>query len=72
MFFRRAVATLNPADYPELDRIPPLDSDEMKAWIEEADLANAPDIAPTGLNGCSNSTNAQALADAGPDGNCTS
>ena len=65
-----AVTALNPANYPALDVRPPLDSDEMKQWIEEADLDNAPDIPPTGLNGCSNSTNAEALAKAGANGNC--
>ncbi|KAM0790666.1 hypothetical protein ACM66B_004525 [Microbotryomycetes sp. NB124-2] len=65
-----AITGLNPANYPALDITPPIDSPEVQQWIKEVDLDNAPDIPPTGLNGCSNSTNAQALAKAGADGNC--
>ncbi|GAA5891295.1 hypothetical protein JCM8208_002575 [Rhodotorula glutinis] len=65
------IATLNPANYPPLDRLPPTDSPEVQEWLSQIDLANVPDWAPTGLNGCSNSTyNADALAAAGPDGAC--
>ncbi|KAK4052409.1 chitin deacetylase [Microbotryomycetes sp. JL201] len=65
-----AITALNPANYPALDVTPPIDSPEVQQWIKDADLANAPNIPPTGLNGCSNSTNAEALSKAGADGNC--
>ncbi|BGP50413.1 chitin deacetylase [Rhodotorula kratochvilovae] len=64
------IATLNPANYPPLDQMPPLDSPEMKEWLAQIDFDNIPDVSPTGLNGCSNATNAAALAAAGDDGNC--
>ncbi|GAA5843059.1 hypothetical protein JCM9279_001846 [Rhodotorula babjevae] len=65
------IATLNPANYPPLDRLPPTDSPEVQEWLSQIDLANVPDWAPTGLGGCANSTfNADALAAAGADGAC--
>ncbi|GAA6000581.1 uncharacterized protein JCM10292_000495 [Rhodotorula paludigena] len=64
------ISTLNPANYPALDVIPPLDSPEMKQWLSEIDLENIPNYGPTGLNGCSNATNAEALAQAGGEGRC--
>ncbi|GAA5876922.1 hypothetical protein JCM8547_006311 [Rhodosporidiobolus lusitaniae] len=64
------ILTLNPADYPELDRIPPVDSPEVQQWLSEIDMENIPNIPPTGLNGCSNATNADAVANAGEDGTC--
>ncbi|TNY23310.1 putative chitin deacetylase [Rhodotorula diobovata] len=65
------IATLNPANYPPLDRLPPTDSPEVQEWLSQIDLSVVPGNAPTGLNGCSNTTvNADALADAGEDGNC--
>lgn len=66
-----AVTALNPADYPALDVVPPIDSDLMKQWIAEAKLDTVPDIPVNGENGCSNTTvNAQAVTDATSDGNC--
>ncbi|WAR61210.1 hypothetical protein PtB15_13B462 [Puccinia triticina] len=57
--------------YPPLDKIPPTDSEVVKAWLSKIDLSKAPTSKPTGLNGCSNTTfNADAIAKAGPDGNC--
>lgn len=65
------VNTINPADYPALDVVPPIDSDLMKQWIAEAKLDTVPDIPVNGENGCSNTTvNAQAVSDAASDGNC--
>ncbi|GAA6029177.1 hypothetical protein JCM8097_001638 [Rhodosporidiobolus ruineniae] len=65
-----SIATLNPALYPALDRIPPIDSPEVKQWLSEIDLDNIPDIPPTAPGGCSNSSNAAALSEAGEDGRC--
>lgn len=66
----RAVSRLNPADYPPLDRIPPLDSPEMRQWLSEIDLSNVPGNSPTYPGGCANQSNAQAVKDAGEDGTC--
>ncbi|KZT74900.1 carbohydrate esterase family 4 protein [Daedalea quercina L-15889] len=53
-------ASLNPKNYPTLDKTPPTDSDEVKQWIQE--VANSgvpiPDFAPTNPGGCSNNTEA--------------
>ncbi|GAA5894606.1 hypothetical protein JCM6882_004860 [Rhodosporidiobolus microsporus] len=65
-----SIAQLNPANYPELDRVPDVNSPEVQQWLSEIDMDNVPDIAPTGLNGCSNATNADAVANAGEDGTC--
>jgi hypothetical protein len=66
-----SVTALNPASYPALDIVAPIDSAEVQQWIADADLDNAPKIAVNGENGCSNTTaNAQAIANAGSDGNC--
>ncbi|GAA5869184.1 hypothetical protein JCM3774_003974 [Rhodotorula dairenensis] len=64
------IATLNPADYPPLDRIPPLDSPEMKEWLSMIDLDNIPDFGPTGIGGCANETNAAAVQNGNEDGSC--
>ncbi|BGP57143.1 hypothetical protein JCM8202_005419 [Rhodotorula sphaerocarpa] len=64
------ISRLNPADYPPLDRIPPLDSPEMRQWLSEIDLSNIPGITPTYPGGCANQSNAQAVTDAGEDGTC--
>ncbi|GAA6003967.1 hypothetical protein JCM10207_006490 [Rhodosporidiobolus poonsookiae] len=65
-----SIANLNPANYPALDVIPPIDSPEVKQWISEIDWTNIPKIGETGIDGCSNATNAQAVAEAGEDGRC--
>lgn len=64
------IATLNPADYPPLDHVPPLDSPEMKEWLSQIDFDNIPDVSPTGLGGCANATNALAVQNGGEDGAC--
>ncbi|SCV71529.1 BQ2448_3117 [Microbotryum intermedium] len=65
------ISRLNPANYPPLDKVPPTNSPEVQAWIAQADLANAPNIPVTGINGCSNSTfNADGLKNAGSNGYC--
>ncbi|KAK4052001.1 chitin deacetylase [Microbotryomycetes sp. JL221] len=61
---------LDLSEFPELDRIPPINSPKVQQWIREVG-DRLPNIPLTGLNGCSNSTfNAQALKDAGADANC--
>lgn len=62
------VAGLNPANYPALDRIPPIDSPEVQQWIKEVDLSNVPNIPLTNLGACSNASNSQAVADAAKNG----
>ncbi|KAH9456462.1 hypothetical protein Pst134EB_012660 [Puccinia striiformis f. sp. tritici] len=63
-------ANLNVALYPALDRLPPLDSPLVKEWMSKIDWSKAPTSPPTGLGGCVNATNADAVADAGKDDNC--
>lgn len=55
-----AGASLSPKNYPALDKTPPLDSDEVKQWIEEVKNSGVtiPDFAPTNLGGCANNTEA--------------
>lgn len=65
---QRIVANLNPANYPALDRIPPIDSPEVQQWIQEVDLSQAPNIPRTELGACSNSSNSQAVSDAAKNG----
>ncbi|KAF8595131.1 hypothetical protein BDV93DRAFT_564699 [Ceratobasidium sp. AG-I] len=65
-------AAIVPSSYPALDAIPPLDSAEVKQWIQE--VANSgikiPTVAQTSLGGCSDPANAAALANATSAGNC--
>ncbi|GAA5959445.1 hypothetical protein JCM3765_002329, partial [Sporobolomyces pararoseus] len=63
-----SIANLNPANYPALDRIPPIDSPEVQQWIKEVDLSQAPNIPLTQLGACSNSSNSQAVTDASKNG----
>jgi hypothetical protein len=57
--------------YPPLDKLAPTDSDVVKAWLAKIDMTKVPAIKPNGLNLCANTTvNADAIAKAGPDGNC--
>ncbi|GAA5897631.1 uncharacterized protein JCM6883_006761 [Sporobolomyces salmoneus] len=63
-----SIATLNPANYPALDRIPPIDSPEVQQWIKEVDLSQAPNIPLTQLGACSNASNSQAVTDAAKNG----
>ncbi|KAH9937406.1 uncharacterized protein B0H18DRAFT_1151881 [Fomitopsis serialis] len=55
-------AALKPANYPALDKTPPLDSDEVKQWIQEVQNSGVPipDFAPTNPGGCANNTQAAA------------
>ncbi|OAV89892.1 hypothetical protein PTTG_00068 [Puccinia triticina 1-1 BBBD Race 1] len=61
---------LNVALYPALDRLPPLDSPLVKEWMSKIDWSKAPTSSPTGLGGCLNSTNADAVSKSGKDDNC--
>lgn len=63
---------INIAEFPELDQVPPTNSAEVRRWIQEVAAKGAiPNVPTTGIDGCSNTTyNAQALKDAGADGNC--
>lgn len=65
-----SVAALNPANYPTLDKTPPIDSPQVKEWLSQIDLSGVPSIAANGVNGCSNSTNSAAVANASASGNC--
>lgn len=60
------------ANWPPLDQIPPLDSPQVKQWIQE--VANSgitiPTVPPTTLGGCAEPANAAALANATAQGNC--
>lgn len=64
-------ASINANQYPPLDKVPPTDSDVVKSWITRIDMSKVPNIPPTGLDGCSNTTfNADAIAKSGPDNRC--
>lgn len=63
-------AAISTQQYPPLDKIPPTDSDVVKAWLSKIDMSKVPGNKPNGLNGCGNTTNADAVAKAGPDGAC--
>ncbi|CAA7258751.1 unnamed protein product [Cyclocybe aegerita] len=47
-------ATLAPASYPTLDRLPPIDSPEVQEWIQEVKNTGIviPDLEPTVAGGC--------------------
>lgn len=62
--------TLNIASYPPLDLVPSVNSPEVKEWLSQIDMTKIPSSAPTGLNGCSNASNAAAVKSAGANGNC--
>ncbi|GAA5926289.1 uncharacterized protein JCM15063_000238 [Sporobolomyces koalae] len=63
-----SIANLSPANYPALDRIPPIDSPEVQQWIKDVDLSQVPNIPRTQLGACSNSSNSQAVTDAAKNG----
>lgn len=42
-----AATGVNPADFPTLDQVPPLDSPQAKAWIAEIDMSKVPNIPKT-------------------------
>lgn len=63
-------STLNIASYPALDKVPPVDSAQVKKWLAAIDMSKVPNIPPTQLGGCSNASNSLATSKSGPDGNC--
>ncbi|MBW0462484.1 hypothetical protein O181_002199 [Austropuccinia psidii MF-1] len=56
--------------YPTLDRIPPLNSPQVQQWLSQIDMTKVPQIPPTATGGCNNPSNANLMAQAGPDKNC--
>ncbi|CDO69774.1 Carbohydrate Esterase Family 4 protein [Trametes cinnabarina] len=52
----------NAADWPELDKIPPTDSDQVKEWLKELDGYDIPDITPTQDGSCAGDPAAAAQA----------
>ncbi|GAA5972186.1 hypothetical protein JCM11641_002533 [Rhodosporidiobolus odoratus] len=66
-----ALTSISAANFPPLDKRPPLNSPQMQSWLEEAELDSVPVIGLTGVGGCGNATfNADAISKAGPDDNC--
>lgn len=63
-------AVLNIASYPALDKVPPVDSPQVKKWLSEIDMSKVPKISPTQLGGCTNASNAAAVGKSGADGSC--
>lgn len=63
-------ATVNIASYPTPDVIPPTNTSEVQDWINAIDWSTIPDIPPTYSRICSDAQNAQAVAQAGAEGNC--
>ncbi|PCH33355.1 carbohydrate esterase family 4 protein [Wolfiporia cocos MD-104 SS10] len=57
-----AAYTINPKDYPTLDKTPPTDTDLVQQWIQEVQDSgiSIPDIPVTNLGGCANNTEAAA------------
>ncbi|KAI0832104.1 hypothetical protein BC628DRAFT_1336222 [Trametes gibbosa] len=50
------------ADWPELDKVPPTDSDQVKEWMKELDGHDIPDITPTQDGSCAGDPAAAAQA----------
>ncbi|KAI0352132.1 hypothetical protein OH77DRAFT_1409865 [Trametes cingulata] len=50
------------ADWPELDKIPPTDSDQVKEWMKELEGHDIPDITPTQDGSCAGDPEAAAQA----------
>ncbi|PVF96543.1 glycoside hydrolase/deacetylase [Serendipita vermifera] len=63
-------ATIIPSEWPELDHIPPVDSEQVKQWMDEIDWSTVPDYQPTASRICSDPANAEAFAQRGADGRC--
>lgn len=63
-------ATVNHADYPDPDQIPPTDTAQVQEWMNEIDWSQVPSIPPTRSKDCSDPENAAHFAAAGADGNC--
>ena len=62
------VSSFDPSIYPPLDKIPPTDSPEVKAWLSEIAGANIPNYAPTKDGTCA--SDPAAAAQAGASGRC--
>lgn len=54
--------------YPELDKVPPVDSPQVKQWLKELEGHTIPDLAPTKDGTCE--SDPEFAAQAGPDGRC--
>ncbi|KAF8757678.1 Polysaccharide deacetylase [Rhizoctonia solani] len=65
-------SAITAANWPALDQIPPLDSPQVKQWIQEVTNSGIkiPNIGQTQLGGCGDPANAAALANATAQGNC--
>jgi peptidoglycan/xylan/chitin deacetylase (PgdA/CDA1 family) len=46
------IATINPANYPALDVVPPIDSPQVRQWLSEIDLSNVPNLSQTVDGSC--------------------
>ncbi|KAF9898550.1 chitin deacetylase [Lobosporangium transversale] len=42
----KAQTTINIADFPTINEVPPIDSPQVQQWLKEIDLSGSPDIAP--------------------------
>ncbi|KAH9475004.1 Chitin deacetylase [Psilocybe cubensis] len=51
-------ALLKPTDYPPLDQVPPVDSEQVKMWVEEVKKTGVviPGLEPSQPGGCSNNS----------------
>ncbi|PVF96537.1 glycoside hydrolase/deacetylase [Serendipita vermifera] len=63
-------ATIDYLQWPDMDKIPPVDSPEVQQWIQEIDWSTVPNITPTASRYCDDAANAEAIAQGGADGNC--
>ncbi|KAF8714521.1 Polysaccharide deacetylase, partial [Rhizoctonia solani] len=61
-----------PSNYPALDQVPPINSPEVQQWIKEVQNSGVviPGFAPTQPGGCSDPSNAAAVANASASGTC--
>jgi len=55
--------TVNPTDWPAMDKPPPTDSPQVQAWMKELDGHNIPNIAPTVDGTCAGDPQAAAEAE---------
>ncbi|KIM23028.1 carbohydrate esterase family 4 protein [Serendipita vermifera MAFF 305830] len=62
------LSSFDPSIYPPLDRIPPTNSPEVRAWLAEIAGATIPNLKPTVDGTCD--SDPEAAADAGADGRC--
>lgn len=63
------VTKFDPTKFPALDKTPPLDSPQAKAWLAQYDLSKVPKVGRT-TDAASCGSNPTNLAAAGADGNC--